>query len=282
MLKKATKEEIEELKDSMYEMALKPTQVSYPVYYDGIKTKEEFIKNAERALNEENCELVLFILEKVEGWISYFWLEDDRYLQLECCVLNHSIKQALAELLTYLEEKFKGYTLYFGFPFENQEAIHYLSMQGFYNIEKSWNHSFFFDDYQSVEVDEHIERVTRENFTLFKQIYHPDEEAYWNCERIYATLDQWIIFIYRQNEECLGMVFLTENNRCFEIFGMEFVNDAIKEKIYIPLMLAALHECKQKEGKALTYFCAEDEKKYLSQLGFKCIGQYLLYIKMIG
>lgn len=104
------------MKDSMYELALTPTQVSYPVYYDGIKTKEEFIQNAERALNEENHELVLFILEKVEGWISYFQIEKDRYLQLECCVVNHSIKQALEELFSYLEEKFKGYTLYFGFP----------------------------------------------------------------------------------------------------------------------------------------------------------------------
>ncbi len=29
----------------------------------------------------------------------------------------------------------------------------------------------------------------------------------------------------------------------------------------------------------MTYFCGEDEKLVLSKLGFKCVGQYVLYIK---
>ncbi len=44
-------------------------------------------------------------------------------------------------------------------------------------------------------------------------------------------------------------------------------------------LTASLNECKRLDAKYMTYFCGEDEKSVLGELGFKCVGQYVLYIK---
>ena len=121
---KATPEDIKKYGEFAYSVALNPKKSCYPTYADGIKTKTDFFKAAERAIAKETYELLLFGIDgKVEGWISYYWIPEDRYLQLYEFNINRGTKQALAELLKTIETKFAGYTAYFGFPGDNQEAI---------------------------------------------------------------------------------------------------------------------------------------------------------------
>lgn len=56
MLRIATEEEITQYADIAYELAMDPTRCGYPVYYDGMKTKEEFISKLWRSLREPNRE----------------------------------------------------------------------------------------------------------------------------------------------------------------------------------------------------------------------------------
>ena len=83
MLIKATPEDIKKYGEFAYSVALNPKKSCYPTYADGIKTKTDFFKAAERAIAKETYELLLFGIDgKVEGWISYYWIPEDRYLQL--------------------------------------------------------------------------------------------------------------------------------------------------------------------------------------------------------
>lgn len=100
----------------------------YPTYADGIKTKTDFFKAAEGAMAKETYELLLFSMDgNIEGWISYYWIPEDKYLQLYEFNISRGAKQALTELIKTIETKFAGYTAYFGFPGDNQEAIHFLA-----------------------------------------------------------------------------------------------------------------------------------------------------------
>lgn len=146
MLKKANRADILRYGEQAYALALDPTTSSYPTYADGIKTKEDFFRAAERSVDGGMSELWLFFSEeKVEGWISFFWEESEKYLQLTGFQLARYKEEVLAELLSMLEERFGGYTAYFGFPAENRAVIDWLGKGGFTCIERSWNHSFFFD-----------------------------------------------------------------------------------------------------------------------------------------
>lgn len=282
MLVDATLEDIEKYKDFAYTIALNPAKSSYPTYGDGIKTKTDFIDAAERAVTKDTSELLLFFIgESIEGWISYDWISEDKYLQLTSFNINRGTEQALAELLSILETRFAGYTAYFGYPSENHDAINFLQASGFQCIEKDWNHSFFFDGYTLVEDTKNIEKISRYNFDKFRAVYHADPETYWNCDRIFETIDDWSIFVYSDGDVPVASVFFRGDRGYFEIYGIVFANETFQECVFRELLVASLNECKRMDAKFMTFFCREEENHILAELGFRYIGSYVLYIKTL-
>lgn len=280
MLIKATVEDIQKYGEFAYSIALNPEKSCYPTYTDGIKTKADFFNAAERAIAKETYELLLFSIgENVEGWISYYWIPEDKYLQLYEFNINRGAEQALAELIEIIETKFIGYTAYFGFPGDNLDAVNFLAEHGFRCIEQDWNHSFFFDGYTTDAYSSCVEKVSRHNFDKFRMVYHADPETYWNADRIFETIDDWTIFVYNHADVPAAAVFLNGDDNYYEIVGLEFADGVFHEGMFRELLTASLGECKRLDVKYMTYFCGEDEKPILSELGFKCVGQYVLYIK---
>ncbi len=282
MLIKASVEDIKKYGDFVYRLALEPESSSYPTYADGIKTKADFLRDAQRAATREHDALLLFCLDgRVEGWISYYWIPEEKYLQLTGLHIHRGMTLALTELLELLEEKFVGFTAYFGFPSENQAATHELAERGFQCVESDWNHSFFLAEYSPVKCSEHVESITRDNYDLFRTVYH-DNDAYWNAERIFEALDDWTIFIYRREGMPIGGIFFTGDDESCEIFGCEFFDGVFRKDVFRELLNAALGACKRSGAKYLTYFCGDEEKPVLRDLGFCCIGQYVLYTKELA
>ena len=280
MLIKATVEDVQKYGEFAYSIALNPEKSCYPTYADGIKTKADFFNAAERAVAKETSELLLFSIDgNFEGWISYYWIPEDKYLQLNGFNVNRGAEQALTELIEIIETKFTGYTAYFGFPGDNLDAINFLAEHGFRCIEQDWNHSFFFDEYTADEYSPYVEKVSRHNFDKFRVVYHADPETYWNADRIFETVDDWTILVYNQADKPIATVFLTGDDGYYEIYGSEFADGVFHEGVFRELLTASLGECKRLDAKYMTYFCGEDEKPVLSELGFKCVGQYVLYIK---
>lgn len=286
MLRKAVQQDVVEYCDFVYELALDQTKSAYPAYADGVKTKEDFIKDARRSVSGDTSELLLFILDgEVEGWMAYFWIPEDRYLQLTACNINRGTGQALAELLEWLEGlegRFTGYTLYFGFPGCNRDAISFLQENGFECIEDDWNNSFFFDGYEVLPEDENIAAITRENFDDFRAVYHPDGETYWNCDRILECLEDWTIFVSYEDRIPVGTVYLRGNGAYYEIFGVEFADGRYREDACRGVLTAALNHCRGAGAKYLTFFCEGEVQNVVQELGFRCVGKYVCYIRMLA
>lgn len=282
MLIQATKKDIETYGDFAYTLAMNQTRSCYPTYTDGIKTKEEFLANALKGVTKNEWELLLFLMDdKVEGWIQYYWIPEDKYLQLYFCNIHKGIEQALKELLQWLKERFFGYTLYFGFPESNTDAICFLIKNEFLCIEEAWNHVFFFEEYIPLAENDTITIVNRENFEDFRAVYHPTEKTYWNCDRILEKLDEWIIFLSYQEGVPIGTVFLQGKKEDCEIFGVAFANDKYKEDMFRLMLVTALNYCKRNGTKYMTFFCEEYMQNVVMELGFRYIGKYVLYSKTI-
>ena len=47
-------------------------------------------------------------------------------------------------------------------------------------------------------------------------------------------------------------------------------------------MTAALGECARLGAKYLTYLCGDNERRVLPELGFRCVGQYVLYTQELA
>ncbi len=282
MLIKATEEDVKKHGAFAYRLAQNLATSCYPTYCDGIKTKTDFLNAAKQAVSSPTAELLLFLLDgNVEGWISYYWIPEDNYLQLTGFNIKHGAQQALAELIERIKTAFAGYTAYFGYPGDNQAAISYLVEHGFQCIERDWNHSFFFDEYTATADSPCIEKIYRHNFDKFRAVYHADPETYWNADRIFETIDDWTIFVYNQADVPMATVFLKGDDEYFEIVGIEFADGVFHEDLFHKLLEASLNACKRLGAKYMTYFCGENEKAVLSKLDFKCVGQYVLYIKAL-
>lgn len=275
MLRQATMEDVRQYGDFAYQLTLNPQQSCYPTCTDGIQTKADFLREAQSAVMSETAELLLFCPNgTVEGWISYFRIPEDKYLQLNGFSIRRGARQALAELLKTMKTRFAGYTAYFGYPAENREAIRFLTEHGFVCIERDWNHSFFFDDYTPTVCSPCIEAVTRQNFGAFRAVYHADAETYWNAERILEALDDWTIFVAGQGDTPVAASFLTSVDGHCGLYGVAFADGGFCESVFRELMTASLNACK---AAGMTYFCGEREKAAVSALGFRCVGAYALY-----
>lgn len=280
MLIPATLDDVEKYGDFIYDIALDQARSCYPIYTDGIKTKDDFMRAAKRGVEHPEYELLLFVIdEKVEGWLQYFWILEDRYLQLYACNIRHNTEAALAELILRLDDRFSDYTYYFGFPDKNTAAISFLKENGFRCIEEDWNNTFFFDEYVISSTDPCVAQICRENFDDFRSIYKPAEDTYWNSERILEQIEQWNIFVYYKNATPIGTIFFCGDDGHYEIFGMDYADSEFQENVYRALLTASLNYCKQIGAKYMTYFCGDDVQHISLELGFRCAGKYVLYIK---
>lgn len=280
MLVKATYQDIETYGEFVYSVAQDLRRSAYPTFADGISTKEEFFQTARRSIESENYELLLYFSEnKMEGFISYFWIEEDNYLQLFSCNINSGTAQALTELVVYLEENFKEYEWYFGFPKGNQEAVEFLQKYGFSCIEDDYDTNIDFANYELREENKNVVRVTQENFEDFRFIHSLDEvDTYWTCERIYEKLDTWDVYVCYEDSVPAGVMFFTGDEEYLEIYGIEYKDGAYREDIFTALMITALNEGKRRGTKYMTYFC-ENEVEAVKNLGFRLVSPYVCYCK---
>lgn len=163
-----------------YDLVLDPTMAGYPVYYDGIKTREDFIRRAESAFSYPDEEVLLFFGENRDfGWIHYFCLPEDKYIGFVSCGIRNNKDKALDEFLSYVEKKYPGCNICLGFPEENREAITALLKHNFQVSEELWNNVLDLSDYPSDRICPDIVCISKGNFKLFSGLHAEfDEEVF--------------------------------------------------------------------------------------------------------
>ena len=81
MLRLLQEAEFDRCVDFAYELALNPARSGYPVYYDGMKTREDFVSRARKALERPGEDVLLFVEDgEVEGLIAFEHPEEEHYL----------------------------------------------------------------------------------------------------------------------------------------------------------------------------------------------------------
>ena len=171
-----------EFAEQAYEMALIPANTSYPIYYDGIKTKANFLHRAAKAFEQEHEEILLFYKDGTfSGWLHVFALPEDRYLSTVFMAARTGMEQMLEEFLEFAAKKYPNYKVYLGFPEENQAALLYLQTHGFAMEEQSWNMVLSMADWTgSMRESDFVIAIGKENYALFDQIHSQwDGMMYW-------------------------------------------------------------------------------------------------------
>lgn len=283
MLIKPTAEEAEKYIDFAYELALDPTRSGYPTYTDGIKTKEDFINIVKRGLERQDNQILLYNENgSISGMICFYFVPEDLYLQTVIFNIAGDTTTALDEFTKYCEEHFAGYTLYLGFPGDNVHAQSYLSKNGWTCLDRCFNDVLNFEYYNLQLENGNVVTVNRENFSDFRTLHAlVEKDMFWNSDRLYEALDEWQIFLNYQNGKPNGAIYYTDKDILVEIFGVDFIEEKFNETVFRQLLIRVLNECKQNEKKFMVFFNDEESQKTVLELGFTCVGEYVLYIRQV-
>lgn len=285
MLRKCSKSEFEQNIDFSYLLATDLTKSGYPTCCDGIKTKEWFIERSLKAFECENEEMLVFEYDgEIQGFIHYYWIPDDKYLSTISFNINYVVGKALEEFIAFAGNCFKGYELYLGFPGENRDAVECLHQNGFELIEDDYNNTAFLTNRTINPTEEGIVRIVRKNYALFQTLHsQADSDMYWNTDRIFSALDDWIIFVGMTDGEPQGAVYFTAaDDGWFEIFGIDMKENKFDCELFRRLLNAALGEAMQRGARFMTFFCDEEGEAIVKEAGFTCIGKYLCFKTRLG
>lgn len=283
MLKKLKEQDFDRYVDFAYQLALDMTKSGYPTYADGIKTKDDFVARARRAFSADGEEILLYERNgKTEGWIHYYYLREDHYLDTCSFCIASGMGEALAEFIAFAEEHFPGSELYLGFPKENVEAVAALESQHFNCIEDSYHDILDLENYGIQPEDSGILFITRENYGLFSVLHsQSDGDMYWNETRILNAIEQWRIYVCLREGKAAGAIYYMDDMRMPEIFGVDFPEGIYNSDVYRALLTAAKNDCKRRGARHMIFFNESESQTDAVICGFCCIGEYLCFKRVL-
>lgn len=108
--------------DHCYAASKARNKTSYPLFVCGRRTYADFAEHYKKCAATDNYKTLLFTDGAEQGVAQFFYLTEDKYLQLCGFYTDGRVDAMLAELLDYIEKRFTDYSLYFGFPENNTAA----------------------------------------------------------------------------------------------------------------------------------------------------------------
>lgn len=271
--------------DFAYALAMDPARTCYPVYYDGVKTRELFESDARKGISLPGDQIFLYEEDgTVEGWLHCYYLPEDRYIAHRSSSIRRNTAKAMQELSEHLTARYPGCEWAVGFPAENQEALDWVRSAGFELLEDSQYYTFRFDRYAPGPDDPSVERITEENFEKFQRVHRSIEgNMYWNSQRLRADLPSWDLFVAEEDGVAGEVMALDAGDGFYSIFGVVCEDRRFHESLYRRLLVRALTEGKRKGARYLTFFedTAEKPDRLMRSLGFHHVGRYFGYHKTL-
>lgn len=270
MLRNLQPTEFDQYVDFAYDLALDLSQASFPIYNDGVKTKEYFIERSKKGMERDNEEILLYEEDGVvKGWIHYNFIEEDAYIGANNILVQDDYVKALDELLTYWEEKYPGYEWNLYFPEENEETITFLEESGCEDLEQSIVDILLFENYQRQPGSENVISITKDNFEMFRKLHASvEDEMFWTSDKILEDLDHWEIFAYQEDGECIAALYHNgKGDKDLEIFG---IDGEVDDEILEALLTACLNKGKVNGARSMYFFNDEQTHEIARKLGFYC------------
>lgn len=274
MLRKIETTEFEELVEFAYEVSQDLSKTSFPVYTDGIKTKQDFLLRSRDGIQREGEEILVFQKNgQVEGWVHYFTIPSAKYIVMCNMSIRSGYAEAFAELLEYWKQEYPGYLWSVYFPEENQEIAAFMKEHHYEEKSREIVDVLAFQDYEKKEDNGHVVEIQQNNFSVFREIHQPHEQGmYWTSERIENTLDNWAIYAYKENDQYIGAVYYNgKGSQNLEIFGIDLLPEVDNPNVIRELLISALNGAKDAGANSMYFFNDESTHEIAKKVGFRCV-----------
>lgn len=281
MLKPLTKDNYKNYLDWAYGLALDMSHSGYPTYADGLKTRAEFDENAALAHEREHEGALLFEDEgKALGYIHYFALPEDKYLDTRAFCTEDKTEQTMDELIAFLGQKYPGFTMHFGFSEQNTRAVNHLIELGWPLHEESLVAVMKFEEYEPKPESATPILITEENFERFAAIHAQwDGKMYWDNTHLREALDCWHLYLLERDGQDAAVIYFIYVDGMLEIFGLDHADGKFNQEDFRALMLRALNQGKADGMETFTSFHGPEEAPVIKELGIRSLGKYVMYAK---
>ena len=144
-------------------------------------------------------------------------------------------------------------------------------------IQESYHDIFVFDGSDVRPETAGVVKVTESNFSEFRKIHQTDSDTYWSIERIFSTLKEWLIYLLYREDIAVGYIYAKDG----EIFSLGYRNNMFDKNTYRALVSVILSDLKTAGYKHMIFFNDEESQSAALDLGFSCVGEYVLFVKSV-
>lgn len=278
---------IDEILELAWQLSIDDSGASFPRF----KSKKELKIQIERAVSRNNYNIVTsYHKNKLNGVCIYFWIDDEKYAQTVLFVIKENYIYAANEIINYIRSHLIGYELLIGFPANNLIANKYFIDNDFKCTDSSIVTQIILHEtsYKHLCHDK-VREVSLEDFDDYAKFHDQFAiplEMYYNSNNLRKDIKDFKIFVYVENEEVSGSIFVKCLRDIAEVFGL-FVDSEFNgmgiENILIRHMVSRLHD-KYDSPKELLYFIEESSTNELQAAldsGFNIKDKYKCYKKLL-
>ncbi|MFC3927060.1 hypothetical protein ACVR05_03390 [Streptococcus caprae] len=260
-----------------YEWSQKIEQTAFPLFCDGVKTRDDFYRWAQEGIERENEHLLIYkIGNQPIAWIHYFVLQDEKQLGLCTFFIIKSVATVMSDLMQLFQQFYCQYKLIFYVPHQNYHLCTVLDQIG-QKIDKQYVDIAHLDNLTAQDSIETVQLVTSENRTQLNDLLAKIEYGNHIAERLLTEPHIWDVFIYLSNHQPIAILYASHKNPIIhEIFGIVTIKK-VTEGVIADLVRASLSHSRSNEARFLYFFTDDKEHAIVSQLGFKMLTKAICY-----
>ena len=102
---------------------------------------------------------------------------------------------------------------------------------------------------------------------------------YRNADRQYEAKDEWDIYLNYENGQPSAAGYCRDCDILMEIYGIDYLDNHYQPAAMRNLVAKLANACKQRGRNYLCFFGDAENQKDLLDLGFHCVGEYVMYTK---
>ncbi|WP_296126847.1 hypothetical protein [uncultured Anaerococcus sp.] len=221
--------------------------------------------------------------DEIKGLVTYFWDEDEKYIQTTLLIIKNKDPEVLEGLLEKIKKDHKAYPINIGLG----EASWINKEKSFVEKAKIVEHSHVLEAKnleKSSAITENIELLAKEDFAVYKDFHDSFAKGmYYSSPNLYRDFDRFRVFVKKDKGEITAslLVKIYGKNPCKgEIFGI-FMKDPNKD-ICENLIKAMENFLIEEFGKIgeIKYFIEVEKELELEVAqanGFEKLDTYILY-----
>lgn len=221
--------------------------------------------------------------EEIDGLVTYFWDDDEKYIQTTLLIIKNKDPEVLEGLLERIKKDHKAYPINIGLG----EASWINQEKYFTEKAKIVEHSHVLEAKnleKSSALTDNIELLAKEDFASYKDFHDSfAKDMYYSSPNLYRDFDRFRVFVKKDKGEITAslLVKIYGKNPCkAEIFGL-FMKEPNRQ-ICDSLIKAMINFLIDEFGKIgeIKYFIEVEKELELEVAianGFEKLDTYILY-----